>query len=119
MRTPVGKREAGARYEVVDGARYEDLAGVGECGDPTGGVRVAMVLPNLLKTHNVRVHFVQPRHDLIATLRPPPPDRRVNVELHNPQHAVGHPHTLPVPEQARLDPAGRRSGPEAADGLVR
>ncbi len=64
-------------------------------GDPIPSVRMAMVLPYLLKTHNVRVQLVQPRHDLIPTLRPPRPEHRVDVELHDPQHTLGHPHRLP------------------------
>jgi hypothetical protein len=75
-------------------------------GDPTGSVRMAIVLLYLLKTHNVRVQLVQPGHDLMATLRPPRSDRRVDVELHNPQHALGHAHRLPVLERTRLAHCG-------------
>jgi len=70
-------------------------------GDPTPSVRMAMVLPYLLKTHHVRLQLVQPSHDLMPTLRPPRPNQRIDVELHNPQHAIRHAHSLPAPVPRR------------------
>src|SRR5262249_61728486 len=37
-------------------------------GDPTSTVRMPIVLPDLLKTGDVRVQLVQPGHNLMATL---------------------------------------------------
>jgi hypothetical protein len=56
---------------------------------------MAIVLPDLLKTHDVRLQLVQPPHDLVSTLRPASPDERVNVELHDPQDALGHTSSMP------------------------
>ena len=79
-------------------------------GDPASSVRVAIVLPDLLETHDVGVQLVEPVHDLVSTLPPPSTDKRIDVELHDPQHPLGHTHTLPV--MSATPPA--RSGAERA-----
>ena len=84
-------------------------------GEPASGVRVAIVLPDLLETHDVGVQLVEPGHDLVSTLPPPSTDQRIDIELHDPQHPLGHTHTLPVMTAA--PPA--RSGAEAHQRGVR
>jgi hypothetical protein len=64
-------------------------------GDPATSIGMAIVLPDLLKTHNVRLQLVQPPHDLVSTLRPASPDERVHVELQDPQYGLGHTYRMP------------------------
>ena len=53
-------------------------------GDPTARVRVTIVLPDLLKAHDISVQLVEPRDDLAPTFGPSSADQRIDVELHDP-----------------------------------
>ena len=67
-------------------------------GDPTRGVRMAIVLPYLLKTHDVR-RPTRPSHVTISRRRSghPGTDQRIDVELHNPQRTA-QPTCIPPPD---------------------
>ena len=41
-------------------------------------------------------NFVEPRNDLVPTVQPPRPDKRIDVELHYPQRALTHARTRPL-----------------------
>ena len=64
-------------------------------GDPTASVRMAMVLPYLLKAHDTWFQLVEPGHDLMPTFRPPGPNQGVDVELYDAQHALRHALIMP------------------------
>jgi hypothetical protein len=59
-------------------------------------------LPDLLQTHDVHVELVEPRHDLVPTLRPSSSDQRIVVQLDHPHRALDHDYRLPNVGPARI-----------------